>query len=690
MRGVFALLRLVMTCLAVVSSASATFPSTSETFLSVLARKMGIIDFYANLFRGMKATFFDPFNRVLSPGSRLPPPPQFEESSSVSTTMEGDSSQFYPNFNLDLFQHPVPHDSINSNDAEFKNPLTTTTPRTTLSGIGLFVIKAPNLATPSSFIQSSGLEKEKKRRKEKTSWIGSWVPVRNPNAEIVVTAQYNASRFPPPSGLLGLAYPIRDFPNAGRQVQTTTPKPALSFYLKPPPTGAADFKPSYEDVTLFYPVFTTPKTATSSTTRRNLFFFTTVPTRDEEVKFPNNPIETTTDHKIYFLPQTTTTPKAVVKSLPASKDLKVKSLSQGKPKPQEVKSLKPWQKTKKVNNRGKPKKLVIVKSLPPSGVTTTETPPWSDTTTLAERFVSSLAPKRYHKVNKIKVVHPSYHVRAKSPRPQYSFPKRPPLQALAFSNPFVTIQPRRQKVETDGAENSRKDKPSSSGGYSVHQKPPVVQRFPVFDDRRSDQDRSNSDTVGTVVFPEHVTRKKITKEIPIKLMDTDGDGAETIRIYRAGVPYLRFTKTHKRNREKTGTEETPDFLHEISVFSTENPLPFLKFGYSFGGGRDGRDLKTGEGEEVTERPQPVYLPKTTTPVPDLESLLPSSAPLQPPPPRVLSSFPAVPDPKPPLREEARREEVNKFVFNFGPDRTVFLDYPFQSVGAKRSPRNKTK
>ena len=165
-----------------------------------------------------------------------------------------------------------------------------------------------------------------------------------------------------------------------------------------------------------------------------------------------------------------------------------------------------------------------------------------------------------------------------------------------------------------------------------------MRRFPAYkvanrgtgSHRHQDAFGSDTEPVGTVILQEHVT-KKVTKEIPIKLLDKDGDTEETIRIYRAGIPYLRFTKSRKRWEEDNSLrdEYESDFLHEISVFSTENPLPFLKFGYSFGGGRAGRNVKRqGDAAAVTERPQPVYVPKVasapaavTTPVPDLESCL---------------------------------------------------------------------
>ena len=129
------------------------------------------------------------------------------------------------------------------------------------------------------------------------SMVGSWIPIPHPDSvdNIVVTARYNASLYPPPSGLLGLAYPT---PNLGVALAApspqvhdqalsapaisdqnlnagliTTPKPSLSFYLQAPPVNSnlkkeKKFKPSYKDVTLFYPVFTsskkTPKASTTS------------------------------------------------------------------------------------------------------------------------------------------------------------------------------------------------------------------------------------------------------------------------------------------------------------------------------------------------------------------------------------------------------------------------------------------
>lgn len=340
-----------------------------------------------------------------------------------------------------------------------------------------------------------------------------------------------------------------------------------------------------------------------------------------------------------------------------------------------------------------------------------------DTTTLAPIFVSSLPPKRYHKVNAAHVVRFFAPPKERSSRPSYGHPylhrkkkkasitlldelsppgerkskakgivlpnrlvappstvrPKPATSTTTFRNPFLTIQPRRQKLREE------------DGGVKVHARRPQVRRY---SGGSSVMDVLGSEAMATVVLPEHVTRRSDPgPATPIKLQEGDEVRSQSdgIRVFREGVPFLSFSEDGSLLPQSA--KEKPDYLHNIVVFSTENPYPLMRFGYVYG-------VAKGEAEEATTvPPQPVYSPRDgqgedlTTTVPPLTTTeKPATTTTMEPTttgrsPRHMTTL--LPDP-----EEARPRKRNvtaivgesaatRFVFRFGDRGTILVSYPVQ-------------
>ena len=198
------------------------------------------------------------------------------------------------------------------------------------------------------------------------------------------------------------------------------------------------------------------------------------------------------------------------------------------------------------------KPFVVVKSLPNNGLNLhfnqfrrTSRKPY-DLTTLPQIFVSSIPPPKYHKVETNRV---------RAPKISHFLPTL---------RPYATPQPRI----------------STTQGIPVGSQSPNlvhisnIKAFPVYQKSTSITDKEKK-----IQFPE-------SNGIP---------GHKVVKVYKAGNPYLRVSQLDRKDdgvlkvfpskiddfMEASGSETRADFLHDVVIFSTENPYPIMKFGYSF-------------------------------------------------------------------------------------------------------------
>ena len=179
-------------------------------------------------------------------------------------------------------------------------------------------------------------------------------------------------------------------------------------------------------------------------------------------------------------------------------------------------------------------------------------------------------------------------------------------------------------------------------------------------------------TAPTPSIQRRVSTNSSVPELPRKnLRFVEGSKGNSIRVYNRGRPFLKFRSKKKKRQQQDfytglGTEQTPTtttalFEHDIVVFSTENPDPVLRFGYTFnkGGGRKkkraGRERDRIDEEKLEE--MIALVAEDNKAKPTITS------------PRPTPSTTSKSSPKPPTR---RSQSGHRRVFNFGDGRVVYL------------------